>query len=387
MNYSLKEGRIEFSCEQYSGSLSFAIAPAAVGKSGLNDEDAGVIFLRSPYYNAAIDRFGIFLKREDGSHSFGFLFPVSLFDKANEQEYANMKEWQQDMMYIGYRKLLDYCSEGGNNRLYDKGNVVETLEELNIGEDVFMLVYDKKVDNDETKIVPALYDKGFYVVSNPYISTKLYSSSYMKRLIAGDRHHKDITLKVATDSFVKFGFVKDLYINLLPYIENNAFRYILLYQVIEYLMDLKKNEIWFDSMNNFSAKHSNELIHRLMDTGKEESLINMVFTGIQRGEGIYQDFIEYAKQLYAGVKKDGSKDADFPAFMYGVRNILVHNLKEAIDFGDIIDELAERYEKIISWIIMNVQIDECAGKGVFVYDMNQRYKENVRAFSKLFHEG
>lgn len=386
MNYSLKDGNIEFSCVQYSGSLPFAISPAAVGKSDLAVDDAGVIYLRSPYFKAAIDRFGIFLKQDGGQESFGYLFPVSLLDKANEQEYENMKEWQQDMMYIGYRKLLDYCSDSDGNRLFDNGNVVETLEELNIGEDVFMLVYDKNVENDETKIIPALYDKGFYVTEDPFGETKLYGSSYMKRMIAGGGHHKDLTLKEATESFVKFGFVKDLYVNLLPYIENNAFRYILLYQVIEYLMDLKKNETWFDSMNTFSAKHSNELIHRLMDTGKEESLISMVFTGIQRGDSIYQEFIDYAKQLYDGVKKDGSKDTDFPAFMYGVRNILVHNLKEAIDFGEIIDELAERYEKIISWMIMNVKIDDCAGKGVFVYDMNQRYAENKRAFSKLFHE-
>ena len=42
--------------------------------------------------------------------------------------------------------------------------------------------------------------------------------------------------------------------------------------------------------------------------------------------------------------------------------------------------LAKRYEKIISAMIMNVNIEKCAGKGVFVYDMNQKYKDNVRAF-------
>ena len=274
MNYSLKEGSIEFSCAQYSGSLSFSIAPAAVGKSGLNDEGAGVIFLRSPYYNAAIDRFGIFLKREDGSHSFGFLFPVSLFDKANEQEYESLKEWQMDMMFIGYKKLLDFCHE--NNRLYQEGKVVETLDEIRIGDDVFILVYDRNVEEDETMFVPALYENGFYVAPNPYDTTSMYTSSYMERLIAGEGRHKDLTLIEATESFVNFEFVKDLYVNLLPYIKNSAFRYILLYQVIEYLIDLKKNETWFNSMNTFSTKHSNELIHKLMETGKEESLINMV---------------------------------------------------------------------------------------------------------------
>lgn len=384
MNYSLKEGSIDFSCAQYSGSLSFAIAPAAVGKSGLNDEGAGVIFLRSPYYNAAIDRFGIFLKREDGSHSFGFLFPVSLFDKANEQEYESLKEWQVDMMFIGYKKLLDFCHE--NNRLYQEGKVVEALDEIRIGDDVFILVYDRNVEEDETMFVPALYEKGFYVAPNPYDTTSMYTSSYMERLIAGEGRHKDLTLIEATESFVNFEFVKDLYVNLLPYIKNSAFRYILLYQVIEYLIDLKKNETWFNSMNTFSAKHSNELIHKLMETGKEESLINMVFVGWKRGDVIYQEFIDYAKQLYDGVKKEWTADADFPAYMYGVRNILVHNLKEAIEYGDIINELAERYERIITAMIMKVRIDDCAGKGVFVYDMNQRYLENKRAFSKLFHE-
>jgi len=384
MKYAIKDGNIAFSYAQYGGSLSFAISPAVVGKSGLADEDAGVLYLRSPYYKAAIDRYGIFLKRDGTRKSFGYLFPVSLLDKANDQEYESLKEWQMDMMFIGYKKLLDFCHE--NNRLYQEGKVVETLDEIRIGDDVFILVYDRNVEEDETMFVPALYEKGFYVAPNPYDTTSMYTSSYMERLIAGEGRHKDLTLIEATESFVNFEFVKDLYVNLLPYIKNSAFRYILLYQVIEYLIDLKKNETWFNSMNTFSAKHSNELIHKLMETGKEESLINMVFVGWKRGDVIYQEFIDYAKQLYDGVKKEWTADADFPAYMYGVRNILVHNLKEAIEYGDIINELAERYERIITAMIMKVKIDDCAGKGVFVYDMNQRYLENKRAFSKLFHE-
>ena len=384
MNYSINNGNIEFRCAQYNGSLSFSIIPGAVGKSELADEDVGVLFLRSPYYTAAINRFGIFLDRGGTKTSFGYLFPVSLLDKANEQEYSSMKEWQQDMMYIGYRKLLDFCNE--TNKLLKNGNVIEDLDEINIGVDVFLFVYDKKVEKDETKIVPAIYDKGFYVVIDPFESVKLYKSSYMKRIISGDRQHNDFTLKETTESFVKFGYVKELFINLLPYIDNSAFRYILLYQVIEYLIDLKKNETWFDSMNTFSAKHSNELIHKLMDVGKEETLINMVFTGVQRRDSMYQEFMDYAKQLYDNVKKEWNKDTDFPSFMYGVRNILVHNLKEAVGYSSVINELAERYEKIICSLIMNVKIDECVGKGVFVYDMNIKYKDNVRAFSKLFHD-
>ncbi len=385
MKYDIKYGNIEFSCAQYSGTLSFAIKPGSIGKSKLNYKDAGVIYLRSPYFKAAIDRYGIFLNRDGNQESLGYLFPITLLDKANEQEYENLKEWQMDMMYIGYKKFLDFCHE--NNMLCKDGNVVESLDKIEIGDDVFMLVYDINEEKDETKFIPALYEKGFYVVPNPYGKISLYSSSYMKRVIAGEGHHNDLILIEATDSFVNFGYVKDLYVNLLPYIKNSAFRYILLYQVIEYLIDLKKNEIWFNSMNTFSARHSNELINKLKETGKEESLINKVFVGWKRSDVIYQEFIDYAKKLYDGVKKEWTEDTDFPAYMYGVRNILVHNLKEAIEYDDIIDELAERYEKIITAMIMKVRIDDCVGKGVFVYDINVRYLENKRAFSKLFHEG
>lgn len=383
MNYSIKDGNIEFRCARYSGSLPFSISLTAIGKSNLADKDARLIFLRSPYYRAAIDRFGVVLDHDGDRSSFGYLFPVSLLDKANEQEYLGMKEWQQDMLYIGFRKLLDYCHS--NNKLFERGVVVETLEDIKIEEDVFLFIYDANVENDEARIIPALYDKGFYLTEDPYQRTKLYSSSYMKRLIAWDMHHNDLALKEVTESFVKFGFVKELYVKLIPYVENSAFRYILLYQVIEYLMDMKKNETWFNSMNDFSAKHSNELIHNLMETGKEESLINMVFVGVKRSDAIFHEFINYAKQLYDGVNKKREKNDDFPAYMYGVRNILVHNLKEAVAFSSIIDELAERYEKIIGMLIMSVKIDECVGKGVFVYDMNLKYKENLRAFSALFH--
>lgn len=382
MNYIIKEGNIEFSCEQYSGTLPFSISPVAIGRSGLTDENAGVIFLRSPYFKAAIDRFGVYLDQEGRKSHFGYLFPVSLLDNANEQEYERMKEWQQDMMYIGFKRFLDSCHDG--KKLYDI-NVVETLEEIGVGEDVFIFIYDRDVEKEQTKFVPALYDKGFYVVKDPFGKEELYSSSFMKRMISADVHHKDLILKEATDSFVKFGFVKDLYVNLLPYIKNSAFRFFLLYQVIEFLIDLKKNETWFNTMATFPAKHNNELVHKLMEAGKEESLINKIFVGVRMGDDIYQDFMQYARLLYDGVDKKWNQDTDFPAFMYGVRNIIVHNLKEAIGFEELLVELSERYEKIIGSLIMSTKIDDCSTRGVYVYDLSRKYIENKREFSKLFH--
>lgn len=384
MYYLIKDGNIEFSCAHYSGCLPFSISSDAIGKSGLADDDAGVLFLRSPYYMAAVDRFGVKLVLNGEIRSFGYLFPVSLLDKSNEQEYENMKGWQQDMLFIGYKRLLDFCHEG--NKLYDKVNVVETLAEINVSEDVFMFIYDKKVEKDQMKFVPALYDKGFYLVKDPCGKEELYSSSFMKKLIMGQDHHEYFLLKEATESFVRFGFIKDLYENLLPYIKNTAFRYILLYQVIEYLMDLKKNETWFDSMATFTNKHCNELIHKLMDVGKEETLINLVFEGVKQGDSIYQEFKDNAIKLFEGVNKEVKTDTNFPAYMYGVRNILVHNLKEAIEYDNIIDELAERYEKIVCSLIMNIKIDECAEKRVFVYDLKQKYSDTLAEFSKILKE-
>lgn len=223
MNYEIKEGDIIFRCAQYTGRFSFSISSGAIGKSGVSDEDLRILYLRSPYYKAAVDRFGVSLAKHGQTKSLGYLFPVSLLDKANEQEYSSMKEWQQDMMYMGYKKLIDYCD--AHNLLYVKGNVVETLDELSFGEDVFLFVFDRSIEQNETKLIPALYEKGFYVVSEPVRRDKLYSSSYMKRVILSEQHHKDITLKEVTESFNEFGYLKDLFVDLLPYIENSSFRF------------------------------------------------------------------------------------------------------------------------------------------------------------------
>lgn len=47
---------------------------------------------------------------------------------------------------------------------------------------------------------------------NNQIDNQEYGSSYLKRMMAGDGHHSDLTLKETTESFVKFGFVEDLYV-------------------------------------------------------------------------------------------------------------------------------------------------------------------------------
>lgn len=71
--------------------------------------------------------------------------------------------------------------------------------------------------------------------------------------------------------------------------------------------------------------------------------------------------------------------------MYGVRNIIVHNFKTAINNENLVKELSEIFEKAIYELLLSVKITNTDNKSLFVWDQSLSYKENKRLFYALYH--
>ena len=71
--------------------------------------------------------------------------------------------------------------------------------------------------------------------------------------------------------------------------------------------------------------------------------------------------------------------------MYGVRNIIVHNFKTAINNENLVKELSEIFEKAIYELLLSVKITNTDNKALFVWDRSLSYKENKRLFYDLYH--
>lgn len=346
-------------------------------------ENIGIAFFYSPYFQAASKYFS--LKVPVGEHQdeyWGMLYPIAMFDESNTILYGELKCYQQSMLFSAFCKFIDFAVSKG------KINILDGLEyhyaDFSVSDSYYVCIYDRSVFDNLGKTICSFYDKGFYFVENPYEQIKFYRSLYQETFL--NSPPKSLMLNFPSPIFDGFKYLDSMYNQLLPYVESPFFRYLILYQIVEYLMEVKKNEVLFSNIEGFAMKSKNDIREDLQSSLKDERLIELLYTGIRHNSGIYSDFCDRAKTLFENVGKQLPKQKNYIPYMYGVRNIIVHNFKTAIENEELVKDLSEIFEKIIYELLLSVKIDKVEDKSLFVWSKSLSYKENKRLFYKLYHK-
>lgn len=146
---------------------------------------------------------------------------------------------------------------------------------------VFVYRISQISKDDIYKFLPGFYDEGFYHVnklSDVKDESLFYKSSYEDNLIKDDKKRKINLNKIDySDDLMKL--VRNLYDKWLPYSYGNAFsRYIYLYQVVEYFMEIAFEESLFVHIKDFNNKNinKNDLRKKIATDSEEIAKIGMV---------------------------------------------------------------------------------------------------------------
>lgn len=348
----------------------------------IQKENIGIAYFYSPYFQAASKYFSIKVpKTEKGDEYWGMLYPICLFDDSNAMIYDELKTFQNSMLFSAFIEFVDLaislekvsCRDGAEYHYSD----------FSVPDSSYILIYDKTIFNGIDRTIASLYNMGFYYVDNPFVPNDYYYSSYQSSFLNDSQ--KNLLIKFPATVFDGFEYMDNMYKQLLPKVASPFFRYLILYQIVEYLMEVKKNEVLFDNLNNFSKKPKNDIREDLQSSIKEERLIEKLYLEIPHTTGIYSDFCDKAKLLYCNVGKELPKEDNYIPYMYGVRNIIVHNFKTAIRNEDLVRELSEIFEKAIYELLLSVKVTNNDNKSLFVWDKSLSYKDNKRAFFELYH--
>lgn len=379
MKYKQEEGILEYSD---NGALFSVVCRIPyINKVAIAEENIGIAYFYSPYFQAASKFFSLKIPiGENREEYWGMLYPI-FFDESNATVYDELRSFQKSMLLSAFLKFVEFAISKG--KVNPRDGAEFHYSDFSASDSSYILIYDKSVFNDIDRVIVFLYNMGFYYVEDPFVQTSFYHSIYQRTFL--DQLSKMLVIKFPSAVFQGFTYLDNMYKQLLPKVDSPFFRYLILYQIVEYLMEVKKNEIIYNNLNDFVSKPKNDIREDLQNSLKDERLIEYLYTGIPHTTGIFRDFCDKAKKLFENVGKELPKVDNYIPYMYGVRNIIVHNFKTAINNENLVKELSEIFEKAIYELLLSVKVTNTDNKSLFVWDQSLSYKENKRLFYALYH--
>ena len=258
----------------------------------LDSSDFGLAFFYSPYYMAEDDNLEVRIK---GGYTIGWLITLSYLQEKDKDFIDQHKPWLNKFASIGIPSLLAHIVEEEPDFLIYQDNEC-SLSDIDLPAcHVFVYRISQISKDDIYKFLPGFYDEGFYHVnklSDVKDESLFYKSSYEDNLIKDDKKRKINLNKIDySDDLMKL--VRNLYDKWLPYSYVNAFsRYIYLYQVVEYFMEIAFEESLFVHIKDFNNKNinKNDLRKKIATDSEEIAKIGMVFNGISLSHSVALDF-------------------------------------------------------------------------------------------------
>lgn len=350
----------------------------------LKSSEFGLAFFYSPYYTAEDDNLEVCIK---GGHTIGWLITLSYLQEKDKDFIDQHKSWLNKFSSIGIPTLLAHIVEEEPEFLIYQDNEC-SLSDIDLPVcHVFVYRISQISKDDIYKFLPGFYDERFYHVnklSDAINESLFYKSSYEDNLIKDDKKRKINLSKIEySDDLIKL--IRNLYEKWLPYSYVNPFsRYIYLYQVVEYFMEIAFEESLFIHIKDFNNKNinKNDLRKKITTDSEEIAKIEMVFNGFSSSHSVVLDFNNNVDKFLSkiGSELDGKS---IGKHVYKIRNVLVHNMRLAVDYENELNDVVECFEKLIA-IRLNMGMSDDHNKHMVVCDISERYKKNKKRMRKTY---
>lgn len=382
MEFSHNGNNIEFSTNGDSFYIKSLYADSCA-----NLKEYGLVFLSSPYYDAELDYHEVFIS--GNSSTAGWIIPLALLEESDQSVIDSLPQYAKMFSDIAIKKLIT-CY------LKDKGIEEQDSDECILSKmyssDIVLLIYRKSIipSASISAFIPSLYDAGYYINDNPYEkSESWYKSDIMiditKDIRTEDKHK--VTLKTLKTLHFGMDYIGNLYKTILPVSQDIFQRFIVLYQVMEILME-EEFEIDVFKVNVEYAKGvitKNALRQKLIESTSEDTKITRALDGVHEDTHMIE-FKKEVSDLLDKIKKDYSDCKVYAHYLYKMRNTVVHSLREIVKYDNSLQRIIELLEKNIFNILCTHTIKEDAKDMLFYADISISKKSNVRRFRNFLND-
>ena len=309
-------------------------------KPELRKEDFSVELLINPFLNRAKNVYNICKDDRDSSTGReGVIFPVSALDTEDSFEQTGMCNYA----LIAFQILL------------------ERLEEVENSERDFS-------DNFEDNVCVCVINLKSLGIANPLHlcinSLRKYGYSYFepnneikkvdgyKAELYVDNSVRNLKVKFEEPLLYSNSMV-DMMLRALPHANNVIHRFVLLYQVIETMMEdvsLKKINEEIDKLQNNLVPH-NDFLDSLKGIGQEKERIKEIFNICHLSNSEFLCFKDPCLKLYSLTKYSPDKPSEKALLFYSFRNQMTHTFRNLHDYPDEVAETVQGFEKVVLTIL------------------------------------
>lgn len=344
--------------------------------------DFGIVFFYSPYYTAEDNNMEVRLK---GGTTIGWLVTISYLQEKDENLIAAHKPWLNNFAQIGICLLTKHIVENECGFIDDQECILSDVDLPPCH--LFVFRRSQINESDLPLLLSEFYDNGFYHIDKLMEvgnESLFYKSSYQSNIVIGNPCTTISLSKCEfADSLVPL--LNNLYNKWLPFAYINPFgRYIYLYQIVEYFMDIAFEESLCKHINDFNNRSisKNDLRNQIGSDSKEESKIGMVFEGMPASSPIIVDFKQNVDVFLDRVGIEFQENS-IGKYVYKVRNVLVHNMRIAIEHEVELNNVVECFEKLIA-LRLRKGMSGLHDKHMVVCDVSEKYKKNKKRMRRTY---
>lgn len=311
----------------------------------LDTSDFDVQLLVHPFLNKESNVFALESNLGSAKETVGYIFPVSVLDS---DSFEAKRPADNNYLFVAYRVLLERLNEiklsaDSLAKCFEENICICILNLRTIGRDhgIWACIHSLRK-----------YGYSYFVENNSYKEIEGYTIDKYKRLIPGSRIHVDFFIPPMYSDPIIDGIMRSL-----PKADNLVYRFILLYQIIEFLISKKVSKSINEAISVYQTLPScseNDFLENINHIRKERGVIKEIMDICKiPSANCNKSFNSCCKHLY-DLAKIASNQKDEESLFYSFRNFMVHSyrhlnpyMKELADtifyFEQVVLTIVERY--------------------------------------------
>jgi hypothetical protein len=279
------------------------------------------------------------------NRSIGYIFPVSVLD--SEGLLPDVSGPILNYMYLAFFELL---------KRIPGPSIKSTTFSDNFEDNVCVCILDLRCFEQKKPLYLIMhslrkYQYSYFVEGNTIKAVKSYDIDFYKL-------DKNIHVRIAEPELYKSEVVEAL-LRDLPMASNYIHRFVLLYQFIEFLIDVEVSNQIDSKISTYMAQNlpNNDFIDEISGMKKESKIIADIFGSKKLPNELVNEFREACLGLFQSINYPCEENANYAKMLYSFRNLMTHSFRMLRCYEEQVVEVIQYMELMIMYILESYKLN------------------------------
>lgn len=310
----------------------------------------------NPYLGAENDIYQVYL--QEHKYRAGWIFPISALE-SNENDFAHDKVFN-GYRYVAYQLLLRYDKTFKTNAnnikltdIFDDNTIVCILSKDDI---------NRRRNFNLADYLISFYSYGYFKLEENK-PQPIQQNIWFRDIFEFRKARSRVIIQKSGFDLSKSDYALNIFSNHLLHNDNLIVRFILLYQVIEELMQIESDQQIQDIINRYSTGSipKNDFKAEINEISSEFKLISLIIEKSGIEASLISDFKNKTQVLYKNLNYNPNGITDFSKLVYSFRNLFTHNYRLMMNEEEKTNHVVCLFEHIIIQLLLGYKFSPLDG--------------------------